>query len=129
MNPQLKAKLYPFRMIIPFLALVTVILVVVMYAERVVMEETLVEKSMVEPLEWLYVQKNNVLVWPVVNGACRRKGAVAQYHQGEMVLVVARVGLWVEVESENQLRLHTHGCISETMLGPENPNGLPREAS
>jgi hypothetical protein len=114
-------------MIIPFLALVTVILVVVMYAEQVVMEATLVERP--PELEWLYVQKNNVLVWPVVNGACRRKGAVAQYHQGEMVLVVARVGLWVEVESENQLRLHTHGCISETMLGPENPNGLPREAS
>ncbi len=128
MNPQTKAALRRYRMIVPFLALVTVILVVVMYAERVVMEATL-EESSVEPLEWLYVQKNNVLVWPVVNGACQRKGAVAQYHQGEMVLVVARAGPWVEVESEDQTRLHTHGCISETMLGPENPNGLPREAS
>ncbi len=129
MNPQLKAKLRPLRMIIPFLALVILILVVVMYAESFVMEATLEEEPVFEPLEWLYVQKNNVLVWPVVDGACRRKGAVAQYHQGEMVLVVARAGPWVEVESEDQTRLHTHGCISETMLGPENPNGLPREAS
>jgi hypothetical protein len=128
MNPQLKAKLYPYRMIIPFLALIVAGVVTVVYIEPVVMEATLVESS-VEPLEWLYVQKNNVLVWPVVNGACRRKGAVAQYHQGEMVLVVARAGPWVEVESEDQTRLHTHGCISETMLGPENPNGLPRKAS
>jgi hypothetical protein len=128
MNPQLKAKLYPYRMIIPFLALIVAGVATVVYIEPVVMEATLVESS-VEPLEWLYVQKNNVLVWPVVNGACRRKGAVAQYHQGEMVLVVARAGPWVEVESEDQTRLHTHGCISETMLGPENPNGLPRKAS
>ena len=85
------------------------------------MEATLEESSPVEPLEWLYVQKNNVLVWPVVNGACLHKGAVAQYHQGEMVLVVARAGKWIEVESEDQTRLHTHGCISETMLGPEIP--------
>ena len=122
MNPQLKAKLRSLRMIIPFLALVTVILVVVMYAERVVMEATLVEsppeaESLFEPLEWLYVQGNNVLVWPVVDGACIHRSAVAQYHKGEMVLVVARAGKWVEVESEAQTRLHTHGCISETMLG------------
>jgi hypothetical protein len=102
----------------------------VVYIEPVVMEVTLVENSPeFEPLEWLYVQGDNVLVWPVVDGACTRRSAVAQYHKGEMVLVVARIGKWVEVESENQLRLHTHGCISETMLGPENPNGLPREAS
>ena len=117
MNPQLKAKLRPLRMIIPFLALVILVLVMSAYLPLLSPKETAVE-----PLEWLYVQRNNVLVWPVVNGACQRKGAVAQYHQGEMVLVVARAGPWVEVESEDQTRLHTHGCISETMLGPENPN-------
>ena len=117
MNPQLKAKLYPYRWLC-FLLLLGI--VVVVYVESLVMEATLV-KNTIDPLEWLYVQKNNVLVWPVVNGACQRKGAVAQYHQGEMVLVIARVGQWVEVESENQTRLHTHGCISGTMLGPENP--------
>lgn len=122
MNPQLKAKLYPYRWLcfLSLLGIVLSIVVIVMQVESKVMEATLVESS-VEPLEWLYVQRNNVLVWPVVNGACQRKGAVAQYHQGEMVLVVARVGRWVEVESEDQTRLHTHGCISETMLGSENP--------
>ena len=130
MNPQLKAKLYPYRWLCYLLVLgiVLSIAVVVMYAESAVMEATLVEsfserELILEPLEWLYVQKNNVLVWPVVDGACKRQAAVAQYHQGEMVLVVARVGKWVEVESENQIRLHTHGCIHETMLGPENPDG------
>ncbi len=117
MNPQLKAKLRSFRMIIPFLALVTLVLVVFAYLPLLSPKETAVE-----PLEWLYVQRDNVLVWPVVNGACRRQSAVAQYHKGEMVLVVVRDGKWVEVESENQIQLHTHGCISETMLGPENPN-------
>jgi len=129
MNPQLKAKLYPYRWLcyLLLLGVVLSIAVVVMYAESVVMEKTLVEsppevESIFEPHEWLYVQGNNVLVWPVVNGACQHKGAVAQYHKGEMVLVVARAGKWVEVESEDQTRLHTHGCINETMLGPENSN-------
>ncbi len=116
MNPQLKAKFHSYRWLLVPSIVVSIAIVVAILVESEVMEATLVE---VEPLEWLYVQKDNVLVWPVVDGACRRQSAVAQYHQGEMVLVIARVGQWVEVESENQLRLHTHGCISETMLGPK----------
>lgn len=118
MNPQLKAKLYSYRWLLLPSIVVGIGIVVAILVESKVMEATLVE---VEPLEWLYVQEDNVLVWPVVDGACRRQSAVAQYHRGEMILVVARAGPWIEVESEDQTRLHTHGCISETMLGPENP--------
>ena len=131
MNPQLKAKIRSYRWLLLPSIVFSIAIVVAIQVESKVMEATLVESPPeVEPLEWLYVQGDNVLVWPVVDGACQRQSAVAQYHKGEMVLVVARAGKWIEVESEDQMRLHTHGCISETMLGPKNPDaGNVRETS
>ncbi len=66
--------------------------------------------------EWLYVNHNSVLLWPIVRGECRIKSALMQVHIGTKVLVVHRHGKWVEIEQDDQTALHTHGCIHETML-------------
>lgn len=69
--------------------------------------------------EWLYVNRNNVLLWPMVGGKCTRRSALMQMNKGEKVLVIERHDALVEVELNNQSRLHTHGCIHETMLSNE----------
>lgn len=83
----------------------------------VVAPEPVVPPEPSEPvLEWLYVNENNVLLWPIVQGECRIKSALMQVHIGTKVLVVHRHGEWVEIEQDDQTALHTHGCIHETML-------------
>lgn len=69
-----------------------------------------------KPDEWLYVNTNSVLLFPVVDDKCRAKYALMQVHKGTKVLVIARQGEWVEVEQNDQSALHTHGCIHESML-------------
>jgi hypothetical protein len=71
-------------------------------------------------LEWLYVNQNSVLLWPIVQGECRIKSALMQVHRGTKVLVIQRRGNWVEIEQDDQSALHTHGCIHETMLRQDN---------
>jgi hypothetical protein len=79
--------------------------------------EPVVPPEPAEPaLEWLYVNQNNVLLWPVIRGECRNKSALMQVHIGTKVLVVHRHGEWVEIEQDDQSALHTHGCIHEAML-------------
>jgi hypothetical protein len=85
--------------------------------QLVVAPEPVVPPEPAEPvLEWLYVNENNVLLWPIVQGECRNKSALMQVHIGTKVLVVHRHGEWVEIEQDDQTALHTHGCIHETML-------------
>ena len=71
-----------------------------------------------KPDKWLYVKGNNVLFWPVVGDQCKQRGALMQVHKGEKALVIMRHGPWVEVELNNQALLHTHGCIHESLLVP-----------
>lgn len=68
--------------------------------------------------EWLYVNTNNVLFFPVKEDKClpKPKYALLQVHESVKMLVIARHGKWVEVEMEDQSRLFTHGCIHESML-------------
>lgn len=68
--------------------------------------------------EWLYVTTNSVLFFQVENGKCRteRKYALLQVHEGTKVLVISRQGEWVEVETDDQTKLFTHGCINESVL-------------
>ena len=72
------------------------------------------------PDEWLYVNDNSVLFFPVVGDECRPKYALMQVHKGTKVLVIARQDEWVEVEQDDQTALHTHGCIHESMLEKRN---------
>jgi hypothetical protein len=67
-------------------------------------------------LEWLYVNENNVLLWPMVHGECQIKSALMQVNIGTKVLVVQRRGEWIEIEQDDQSALHTRGCIHESML-------------
>ncbi len=69
--------------------------------------------------QWLYVQDNNVLFWPVVGGKCQQAKALMQVHRGEKVLVILDHDGWIEVELNNQSLPHTHGCIHQSLLGPE----------
>lgn len=71
------------------------------------------------PDEWLVVNGNNVLLWPVVGGECRTKKALMQVHRQEKVLVVMRHDEYIEVELNNQSRPHTHGCIHGSLLSTE----------
>lgn len=71
--------------------------------------------------QWLYVQGNNVLFWPVVGGQCKQRSAMMQVHRGEKALFIFDHDGWIEVELNNQSLPHTHGCIHHTLLGPEEP--------
>ena len=73
--------------------------------------------------EWLVVMHNNVLLWPVVESECQQRSALMQVHEGERALVISRQGSYVEVALNNQSLPHTHGCIHESMLVPDDGQG------
>lgn len=71
-----------------------------------------------ESLEWLYVQKNGVRLRAVLGERCHTDAiTMALYQRGDKVLVIQRFGNgMVEVEADDQTKMHTRGCISETLL-------------
>jgi hypothetical protein len=80
-----------------------------------------VQPIAVEPVdEWLYVQKDNVRLWPVVNGECSNKNALGQIHFGAKVLVIERNDPLIEITLNDLSLVHTHGCIHGDMLGAKN---------
>ena len=88
---------------------------------RVVVPKPTAEAS----LDWAYVQRNSTRLRAVLGDRCHTDSfAISHYQMGDKVLVIQTYenGM-VEVEADDQTKIHTHGCISNTLLGPENPNG------
>ena len=66
---------------------------------------------------------NNVRMWPIVGGVCKRTNALIQLHIGDTVRVIRVHEDMAEVTIDNPKTDHVHGCISGTMLGEYDGEG------